>query len=134
MRFTVQERFDVKYLKMADGCWHWIAQIAPNGYGRLQMGTKAEYAHRVSYTLHKGEIPEGMHVHHVCEVRQCVNPDHLQAITPRANLMASDTNARRNARKTHCLNGHSLEDAWVRDNGARSCRQCNRDAQARYVM
>ncbi|KKL99549.1 hypothetical protein LCGC14_1813320 [marine sediment metagenome] len=132
MRQTTQERFDVKYLKMADGCWHWVAQIAPNGYGRMQMGLKADLAHRVSYTLHKGPIPEDAQIDHLCRVRKCVNPDHLEAVTCQENLLRGETRAAENAAKVICVNGHDLTDSWIRSNGARQCRQCNRDAQKRH--
>jgi len=79
---TLQERFDQKYIISPDGCWLWTAALNKNnGYGVIGLGgrghanTKA--AHRVSYKLHIGPIPEKLYVLHKCDNPPCVNPDHL---------------------------------------------------------
>ncbi len=81
---TLQERFDAKYeIVEPGGCWVWMAAININGYGAISVGSTTdnsdhmEGAHRISYELHRGPIPEGIHVLHKCDVRLCVRPDHL---------------------------------------------------------
>jgi hypothetical protein len=69
-----------------DGCWIW--QLAPNdnGYGKAKHRTVRYLAHRLVYTYIKGEIPEGMQLDHLCRVRICVNPDHLEPVTGGENI------------------------------------------------
>lgn len=76
MRTPTTERFWPKVQKTAT-CWYWVAHRAPNGYGRILHDDKVQDAHRVAYQLLVGPIPEGMWVLHKCDVKPCVNPDHL---------------------------------------------------------
>ena len=81
-RHWIAHREDLTSFEDVDGCWIWRGRIAPNGYGRL--GSK--YAHRVMYELHVGPIPTGLDVDHLCRVRHCVNPRHLEPVTRSENL------------------------------------------------
>jgi hypothetical protein len=116
------------------GCWIWGGTIAQHGYGIVNgygFGTtdpKRQYAHRVFYILYKGPVPEGMEIDHLCRVRCCVNPDHLEAVTPKVNRLRGESFAAKHARKTHCPYGHPLVPEnlvkistrpWYR-----GCREC----------
>ena len=84
---TIQERFDSKYEKVAGiDCWLWKAASHQFGYGHMRYMDKIEVAHRISYRLHIGEIPDGMNVLHKCDVPQCVRPDHLFIGTHKDNV------------------------------------------------
>lgn len=86
---TTDQRFWAKVdVAGADECWLWIAYIDPHGYGRFRVGSSAPaaLAHRVSYEFHVGPIPEGLDIDHLCFVRACVNPAHLEAVTHTENM------------------------------------------------
>jgi len=70
------------------GCWIWTGRINEGGYGAVSVGKSGKKAHRVSYERAKGPIPEGMHIHHLCHNKACINPDHLEAVSPRDHLAA----------------------------------------------
>lgn len=71
--------------KMDSGCWIWTGCTDAKGYGRIRYAGKMYWVHRFSHALFFGEVPEGWHVHHKCHTKDCVNPDHLEAITESEN-------------------------------------------------
>lgn len=115
-------------------CWLWTGAIQSGGYGELAgAGHRPLLAHRVSYELLVGEIPPGLQVDHLCRVRACVNPEHLEPVTCKENIRRG-RNAHRE--KTHCPQGHPYEAAnLISRVGTRRCRTCqnqhNRDYRAR---
>ena len=81
---AVEQRF-LGYVDKTETCWHWTGYVMSVGYGQFHWnGTKR--AHRVAYRLWIGEIPEGSVVHHSCSTRHCVNPEHLQIVSPNENI------------------------------------------------
>lgn len=121
------ERFWSKVrMNEATGCWEWTAGLT-NGYGYYSMGGTRLGAHRATYLTLVGPIPDGFHLDHLCCVKNCVNPSHLEPVTPRENTIRGYAVARREGRlKTHCAEGHpySPENTYIKSNGARECRTC----------
>jgi hypothetical protein len=107
------------------GCMLWLASKLPNGYGRLHLSGQVAYAHRVSYELAYGRIPAGLQIDHLCRVRHCVAPFHLEAVTQQENMRRGAA-GQHNAAKTCCPQGHPYEGAnlYAAARGDRQCRLC----------
>lgn len=116
-------------------CWLWTAAVnKETGYGAFgATAGKVVLAHRWSYEAHVGRIPPGLVIDHLCRVRCCVRPDHLEAVTELANIRRGDSASTRNALVTHCPRGHAYtpENTRVAD-GKRSCRTCSRERSSAY--
>jgi hypothetical protein len=127
------ERFEQKFIPEPNsGCWLWIGAIDGMGYGRFKIGTRLHGAHRVSYELYVGKIPDGMDVdHRRCNNPLCVNPEHLQPAAHRHNVMRGRGACALNARKMHCINGHELPPFVP--GKQRICRPCRRSYIREYM-
>ena len=132
---TTEERFWEK-VKKTEGCWLWLGATTSkdigNSYGRFYSGGKHVLAHRFSYTLLIGLIPEGLELDHLCRNTRCVRPDHLEPVTHQVNSIRG---VFKNAKKTHCRNGHpyNQENTYVYPSGReRACKLCMRAASKRY--
>ncbi len=125
------ERFWSKVDK-TEGCWLWTAgRFKSGGYGAFSSAPgKAARAHRVSYELLVGEIEPCVHLHHICEEPLCVNPKHLEVVTPRIHSKLH------RPPKTHCPHGHELagDNLIVRKDGSRSCRECQHNHHRRRSL
>jgi hypothetical protein len=116
-----------------DACWAWMAHRNEQGYGRIKVGGRCGYAHRMAYELFVGPIPEGMTVDHICFNPSCINPDHLQLLTRSENAGRHNPLLLPEA----CKWGHLFdeENTYVvqRRSGVtvRGCRTCRRDATNR---
>lgn len=127
-----EERFWAK-VDRTEGCWLWTGPQAGGGYGQFSIDGKFRPAHRVAYEWIVGPIQPGLVLDHLCVVRLCVNPAHLEPVTQRENVLRSDALSAQNARKTHCKYGHEFTPEnikWTKQ-GWRTCRTCTNDGQKR---
>ena len=118
-------------------CWVWY-HADRTGYGRYTFWTgektRSIMAHRVSFFLTHGEWPNGV-LDHLCRNRLCVNPDHLEDISNRENILRGVGLAAVNARKTHCIRGHKLSGDNLLNSysdGGRRCRRCKSEMDRAY--
>jgi HNH endonuclease len=81
---TTEERFWEKVNK-TDSCWLWIAAVTHDGYGRFKLNKTHVLSHRFAYEQIKGTIPKGMQLDHLCKIKHCLNPEHLEPVTPQEN-------------------------------------------------
>ncbi len=124
-----------RYIDKTSDCWLWTGGISPNGYGKYRKVS----AHRAAYEIFVGPIAEGMQLDHLCRVRHCVNPKHLEPVTPKENIRRGlpyrgpNMGGEYQLAKTHCRRGHEYNEKntsiRTRKNGNtyRECRTCRRE-------
>lgn len=128
---TTTKRFWAKVDKAGpNGCWIWTASLGSTGYGQFKANRRIWKSHRVAYVLCLGNIPNGLILDHLCRVRPCVNPWHLEVVTLNENIKRGDAGKEESA-KTHCVNGHPFTDLNIyrdpRKPHHRYCRACRRN-------
>lgn len=114
--------------RLQNSCWLWAKSCNQKGYGKVwnKASKKLEMAHRFMYEALVGEIPEGFILDHLCRVRRCINPKHLEPVTNRENILRGEGIAAVNIKKTHCKRGHLLSGTNVyMFRNKRICRTCN---------
>lgn len=112
----------------ADGCWMWTGSTDSSGYGQMWIDGRLQLTHRFAYEQLRQPIPDGLVLDHLCLTPLCCNPFHLEPVTNRVNIQ------RARAMTTHCPQGHAYEgdNLYLNPRGFRQCRQCVRDAGARW--
>lgn len=121
------------------GCWIWTGYLNERGYGRVSYGGRYPYVHRLVWTLLADAIPVDRELDHLCKVKACANPAHLEPVTHQVNFERSLGELRAAAKlrvKSHCKRGHPLSGDnlyVVPKTGERCCRECRRaEARERY--
>jgi hypothetical protein len=129
------ERWIAKCVVDENGCWIWPGSKSNGGYAHVRVlqpdGSRpGRGLHRVVYEHRVGPVPEGLDLDHLCRVRACCNPAHLEPVTPRENILRGVGVSALNAIKTHCIHGHEFTpENTARDkSGRRQCRECSRAA------
>jgi hypothetical protein len=133
----VMSRFEDKIVPEPNsGCWLWTGGADKLGYGCVYLGggranTQQDRIHRVMYRAAFGEIPAGYWIDHLCRTPACCNPDHLEAVEPRLNVirgLSPMLAAKRQTDKTHCPQGHPYagDNLVLTAKGERLCRTCRR--------
>ena len=130
---TPRERLAAKYVVDENGCWLWQGALNWGGYGQFWLNGRRMNVHRASYLLHVGPIPDGLDLDHLCRVRHCINPAHLEPVTRSENLLRGNVGGYLRDVET-CPQGHAYDESntYHDSRGWRGCRKCRRDAANRY--
>jgi HNH endonuclease len=137
------KRFWARVLRDEEtGCWIWMGKISkdprgydPGGYGLFGIDANTTVqAHRFAYQELIGPIPDGLVIDHLCHVRLCVNPSHLEPVTQAENNRRSTRWQTKPPLVTHCKYGHEYtpENTYTPSSGKRQCRTCKTDATRRF--
>lgn len=105
---------DALAINLGAPCWLFQGYVGHDGYGQKWNGSRVVRAHRYMWVLMRGPIPENLQIDHLCRVRNCVNPQHMELVTNVENILRGKSFSAINARKTHCPQGHpySDENTW----------------------
>jgi hypothetical protein len=119
----------------ATGCWLWTGGQFLSGYGAVKYQGKTRRAHRVAWEVaNERHIPDGLTLDHLCRVKLCINPEHLEPVTMRVNTLRGTSPVALNAAKKICPRGHPyLGDNLVVYSGHRRCRECSRAKEGRHA-
>src|SRR6266700_441189 len=129
---TIRARLLSKVQYADSGCWMWTG-CTVRGYGQMRLKGQRIYTHRASYMIFKGSIPEGMVIDHLCRTPECINPNHLEAVTNKENLLRGEAPTIKIHRLGYCARGHEINNmntyinpktGWIQH-----CRICERENQ-----
>lgn len=143
-RAQVIDKIAANFEVSDEGCWLWTGNLTNVGYAKMTWKPAGEViggGHRVVLHAIGQPVSRELDVDHLCRNRACINPDHLEPVTRRTNILRSPiAPAAVNALKTHCPQGHPYDEVntyvqrFANGNTGRICRTCNRAAtQARYA-
>lgn len=115
------------------GCWVWMNHLDRDGYAGLVVNRKYNVIHRHSYKLFFGEIPNGLELDHLCKVRCCVNPHHLEPVTHQENAVRIFY-GRSKDRDKYCSNGHERNETntYITKTNKKYCKICNKVSLLKY--
>jgi hypothetical protein len=117
------------------GCWLWTGRITNGGYAQIWTERRRKMVHRITYEQKYGAIPEGLDLDHLCRVRCCVNPDHLEPVTRRENIRRGISHIAAQMRQTTCIKGHELSTRYDKKRGwFRFCKVCHKLEQRIYYQ
>jgi len=126
---TTIERFFRKVRK-TDSCWIWTGAKNKYGYGTFYYGNRMNRAHRASFKLFKRDFADELVIDHLCTVKLCVNPEHLEAVTQKINVARYYASK---APKPVCVNGHAMTlDNTYEHDSRRICKECKRETTRRW--
>ena len=130
--WTAEQRFWTKVDKTGP-CWEWTGYRRPDGYGQVRVDGVLLAAHRYSWSLRYGPVPDGLTLDHLCRNPACVRPSHLEPVTRGENVRRGIVGLLNRARITstsECQRGHPFdaENTYVKPNGVRACRTCKRES------
>ena len=131
----VLERFwDKVEVDSISGCWNWMGSKFASGYAQFKLThTKNVRAHRFAYEVNKGKVPKDFVLDHLCRNRKCVNPDHLEIVTQKENMIRGNSPPSLNSKKTHCSKNHPLSgDNLYFHNNKRYCKICIEETKRRF--
>lgn len=128
-KYLIMDQLKDKFFVSISGCHVWTGNVSKNGYGKLFHMGETLLAHRQAHIVYKGGIPDGLQVDHKCRNRLCINPDHLEAVTQRENIIRGEGLASVNSKKIICKRGHPLHP--YTPGKIRRCRVCHAEAEAK---
>ena len=115
-------------------CWLWTGGKDSDGYAVFKVDGVSVNAHRWYYQIVNGELKSFIHLDHLCRIRHCVNPEHLEPVSNQENLLRGLTFQAFNSQKTHCPRGHEYNstNTYITKGNTRACRVCQRLHQISY--
>jgi HNH endonuclease len=131
LNLTAEERIAKNIVVDEAGCWIWQKHTNPHGYGKIRLSGRSWLVHRLAYTLLVGPIPEGLTLDHLCRVRSCCNPSHLEPVDQRTNAVRGEHPLVVLYKEGRCKVGHVVDEnnSYRRSDGRLRCAECTRKYQ-----